>query len=72
MSETETAEPPAKRRRVVVGNTRPEPKVQAGVDIFSPVSRESTWGLGEGENKQLKIKGVMYSKIFVCFGQILI
>ena len=36
MSEAETAEPPAKRRRVVVGNTRPEPKVQAGVDIFSP------------------------------------
>ena len=38
MSEAETAEPPAKRRRVVVGNTRPEPKVQAGVDIFSPPS----------------------------------
>ena len=70
---SESAEPPAKRRRVVVGNTRPEPKVQAGVDIFSPhQSRESTLGLGEGENKQLKIKGVMYSKIFVCFGQILI
>ena len=60
MSETETAEPPAKRRRVVVGNTRPEPKVQAAMDIFSPVSRESTLGLGlgEGENKQQKIKSV--------------
>ena len=37
---SETAEPPAKRRRVVVGNTRPEPKVQAGVDIFSPINQE--------------------------------
>ena len=63
MSETETAEPPAKRRRVVVGNTRPEPKVQAGVDIFSPVSRESTLGLGEGENKEQKIKSVFYRKL---------
>ena len=45
MSETETAEPPAKRRRVVVGNTRPEPKVQAGVDIFSPHQLEKVLGV---------------------------
>ena len=46
MSEAETAEPPAKRRRVVVGNTRPEPKVQAGVDIFSPpINQEKVLGV---------------------------
>ena len=61
---SETAEPPAKRRRVVVGNTRPEPKVQAGVDIFSPVSRESTLGLGEErDSKQQKIRSVFYCKL---------
>ena len=47
MSEAETAEPPAKRRRVVVGNSRPEPKVQAGVDIFSPPSiKRKYFGFG--------------------------
>ena len=45
---------------------------RGGYFLPCAVSRESTWGLGEGENKQHKIKGVMYSKIFVCFGQILI
>ena len=61
---SESAEPPAKRRRVVVGNTRPEPKVQAGVDIFSRASSESFLGLGEeGESNQQKIKSVFYSKL---------
>ena len=53
---SESAEPPAKRRRVVVGNTKPESKVQAGGDIFSPpINQEKVlwvWVKGKISNRK--------------------